>query len=317
MVIPDVHIGYMIDTPTYSLPCWDLMIQALVHYGDRITHFVIIGDFGNWESMSRWSALRADQVFVEEDIALVNNRLDDIQAITAAHGIKVIFIEGNHEAWATQFEAKYPTMRDMVNLKRRLRMDERVWEWVPENSFWAIGDLHFTHGHIKGVRTPADMIKKTGVSTIYGHNHQYQIASLRNLTGEYMAMSIGCLASIDPPPPYARGQMIDTWVHGLAFARVRSNGMFSVDYNRIVDENWLELSDGTELIAEPGMAAVRYEQDIAIRDDMRNQYAARYYAPGGNVLRTEPHDGNTEMDHKVARTRRARTVRLLPGNSTK
>ena len=122
MVIPDVHVGYVVDTPTYSLPAWDIMIQALAEKQDRITHFVIIGDFGNWEPLSHWSALRADQCYVEEDIALVNNRLDEIESLTAAAGIKVIFIEGNHEAWATQFEAKYPAMRDMVNLKRRLHM---------------------------------------------------------------------------------------------------------------------------------------------------------------------------------------------------
>ena len=126
-VLPDTHVGYVAGVPTYSIPAWDIAVQALKHDAERLTDIVFLGDFGNWEPLSHWAALRAEQCFVEEDVALVNVRLDEVERITKGRNIQVWFCEGNHEAWATQFEAKYPAMRDAVNLKQRLRFEQRGW----------------------------------------------------------------------------------------------------------------------------------------------------------------------------------------------
>lgn len=315
LVVPDVHVGYVVDTPTYSIACWDVVMQALHHLRKRLTHVVILGDFGNWEPLSHWTSLRADQGFVEEDVALANARLDEIEAVTKRNGINVAFCEGNHEAWASQFESKYPELRDTINLRRRLRFRQRGWTWVPENHFYALGLCHFTHGHLRGVRSPADMVRRQGASVIYGHTHQYATASVRTLAGEYAAWTMGCIASIDPPPPYARGEQPDSWVHGFGLVQVRSNGRFQVGFRRILEESWCELEDGTELIARPAEVRRRYNGDQAIRKRMRDEYGERYYVPGGRVVRPEPHHG--KIDRKgnvstVARTRRARIVRALP-----
>ena len=90
LVFPDSHFGYAVDTPTYSIPAWDIAIQMLHHYRKRLTHVVFLGDVGNWESMTHWASLRADQVFIQEDVALVNARLDEVEAITRPNRIKVV-----------------------------------------------------------------------------------------------------------------------------------------------------------------------------------------------------------------------------------
>jgi len=315
MVIPDTHVGYIGDTPTYDMAAWDIAMQALLHYAERLTHVVFLGDFGNWESCSHWASLRAEQCFIEEDVQLVNTRLDEVWAITAANNIKVVFCEGNHEAWAGQMEAKYPALRDVLNLKRRLRFKERGWTWVPENHFWAIGDAHFTHGHLRGVKSPRDMVRITGVSVLYGHTHRYRTESSTNLTGEHAAWECGCLASLDPPPPYAKGYTPDQWVRGITFVQVRANGHFQVSFRRVLGA-WTELEDGTELRARPQWMERRYAEDQAIRDQLRREYGERFYHPGGSVVRTEPHHGKVSKKGEVspaARTRRARIVRTLPG----
>jgi hypothetical protein len=317
MVVPDVHIGsYVTGYPTYSIGAWDLMIQALRANASRLTHWIQLGDFGNWESMSHWQSLRAEQAFIEEDVALCNARLDEVEAITKAHGIKVVMIEGNHEVWLSQFEAKYPALRDAINPRKRLRIDDRGWTWVPENQFYALGDLHFTHGHVKGVKTPRDMIRKYGVSVVYGHTHQYVTESARNLRGEHAAWTFGCLASIDPPPPYARGEHPTGWVHGFGFVQVRANGHFQVSFRRIIGESWTELEDGTELLVDSAACERRFREDEAIMERLRDEYRERYYQPGGRVVRTEPHHGKVSKKgdvSPVARTRRARIVKGLPG----
>jgi hypothetical protein len=284
-------------------------MQALQANRRRITHLVFLGDFGNWESLSHWSSLRAEQAFVEEDVALVNARLDEVEAITKRAGIQVVFLEGNHEAWAAQLEAKHPSLRDTVNVPRRLRFRQRGWTWVPENHFWAIGDIHFTHGHLRGNRKAGDLCRQYGVSVIQGHDHTLQTASVRHLDRELEQWSMGCLASIDPPPPYARGAIPSRWVHAFGNVQVRANGRFQISPRKILDESWTELEDGTELRVDPKAVERRWKADQRLRARLRRQYGERFYQVGGAVKRTEPHHGATEH---AARTRRARIVRTLP-----
>lgn len=319
-VLPDMHVGYAIDTPTYSIPAWDIAMQALWYNWRRLTHIVILGDFGNWESVSHWPSLRADQVFIKEDIALVNLRLAEIRAINVKRAeaglppIKLIFCEGNHEAWASQCEAKYPLLRDSLNLKKLLGFDQPHHEWIPENHFWAIGDIHFTHGHYRG-NSKAGGLLKQGISVIQGHDHTLSVTPMRTVLGELEQWSFGCLASIDPPPAYARSKLPESWVHGLGWVRVRSNGQFQIDYTRIRDEAWTELPDGTELRVNVRACKKRYDEDQQMRDALREEYADRFYHPDGPVVRTEPHHGKVDRDGNaspVARTRRARIVRMLP-----
>lgn len=315
LVIPDVHVGYIVDTPTYSIAAWDVMVQALYQLRKRLTDVVILGDFGNWESLSHWSALRADQAFIEEDVALVNARLDELEWITSENGINVAFCEGNHEAWASQFEAKYPAMRDLVNLKRRLHFRERGWRWVPENHFYRLGDLHFTHGHMRGVRQPRDAVKALGCSVVYGHTHAYTTQSVRMLTGEHAAWAMGCLASIDPPPPYSRGGIPESWVHGFGLVQIRRSGRFQVSFRRIIEESWTELEDGTEIRMNRDAVQARYDEDQETRERLREEYSERFYTPGGRVVGLEPHHGKQMKNGDAtggARTKRARVVRGLP-----
>ncbi len=322
MVIPDTHVGYIVDTPTYSPGAWDLAMQALRHNAKRLTHVVMLGDFGNWESLSHWSALRADQAFIEEDGALVNTRLDEVESITKPAGSSVASTAGTHEAWAGLFEAKYPAMRDLVNLKRRLRFKERGWTWVRENHFYRLGSCHFTHGHLRGVKSPKDMVRRTGASVVYGHTHHYATETVRLLDGEHAAWTFGCLASIDPPPPYTKGATPDAWVHGFGFVQVRGNGRFQVGFRRILEESWTELEDGTELRVDRAACQRRLDEDASVRERLRKEYEERYYVPGGPVTGPEPHHGRTRNRLKrdgggteespVARTRRARIVRSLP-----
>lgn len=302
MGIPDSHIGYVVDTPTHSHGCWDIGMQAIDHYGPRLTHIIIMGDFGNWESLSRWSALRAQTVFIVEDVELVNQKLDELEALTKKHGIHVVYLEGNHENWAAQLEAKYPFLRNQINLKLQLRIKERGWTWVPENHFYALGHLHFAHGHLKGIKSPSDYIRRKGVSMAYGHTHTYTTESMRTLTGEHAAWTVGCWASIDPPPPYARGDIPERWVHGIPFWQVRRNGRFQASFRRIIQESWTELEDGTELCARPKVIQRRLIDENELREQLRMDYSERFYVPGGNVTRPEPLKG-TEYGTRAARGR--------------
>jgi hypothetical protein len=287
-VIPDVHLGYHQRVPSHDPLVWDVGMQALAHLADRLTHVIVIGDFGNWEALSHWAALRAQQVYIAEDVAIVNHGLDELDMICDPYGIKKVFIEGNHELWAMLLEAKYPILRDQINLRRVLLGGRQRWTWVPNNHFYKLGKLYLTHGNIRGVKTPQDMIKKTGKSVVYGHTHGNETQSIRCLDGEHSAWTCGCWASIEPPPPYAKAWVPEKWVHGLTLAQIRANGIFQVNFRRIIDSSYMELFDGTEIIADRKRAQARVDGHMRLLDNLELEYRDRYYHPSGRVKEDDP-----------------------------
>lgn len=304
-VVPDVHLGYHQRVPAHDPLVWDVGMQALAHLAPRLTHVIFLGDVGNWESLSHWAALRAEQVYIQEDISVVNRALDEIDVICDEHGVKKVFISGNHEEWSTLLEAKYPVLRNQINLERLLLKHRSRWTWVPNNHFYKLGRLYFTHGNIRGVTKPEDMIKKTGKSVVYGHTHGHSTQSLVSLDGEHAAWTAGCWASIEPPPPYARAWVPEKWVHGFGLAQIRANGLFQFNYRRILNSSYTELFDGTEIIADRARAQARVDADMRAFDELEKAYQERYYHPGGRVKETdsvEPLRG-TEYQSRIRRAR--------------
>ncbi len=282
-VIPDCHLGYHQRIPTCDPLVWDLGMQALKHSLKRMTHLIILGDFGNCEGFSHWSALRAEQVYIEEDIAIMNARLDEIDKICDVRNIKKVFIMGNHEEWSTLIEAKYPFLRNEINLNIRLFKTRKNWTVVPNNHFFKLGKAYYTHGNIRGVKNPEDMIKKTGHSVFYGHTHGCETKNLRMLESEHTAATCGCWAMIDPPPAYSKAWVPERWVHALNFTQIRANGLFQHESRRIIESSYTELGDGTEIIADSKAAKVRFDDDMRLLDRLEENYRDRYYRPEGNV----------------------------------
>jgi hypothetical protein len=301
--IPDVHRGYHAGIPGHDPLVWDVGMQALRHFRNRITHVVILGDFGGFESVSHWASLRAEHIFLDEDLAITNYGLDEIDKICTPR-TKKIYIEGNHEHWATLLEAKYPTFRNQVNLRRRLLAGRPHWTWVPNNHFFKLGKAYFTHGNYPGASSAHAMLKETGKSVLYGHTHGQEVAYFNNLSGLHMAMSNGCWCMIDPPPPYSQAKIPSRWVHGFTPVQIRANGLFQAHFHRIIERSYVELMDGTELIADRSAVEQRMEAEYGILRALHEQYNERDYVPGGAVHDPEPL-GRSEYS---SRQRRARVI---------
>jgi hypothetical protein len=301
--VPDVHRGYHVGIPSHDPMVWDVGMRALRSVAKRITHVIIYGDFGNWESLSHWAGLRADQPFIEEDVEIARMGLREIESIVDPHGVRKIFIMGNHEEWATLLEAKYPILRNQINLAHRLHLTaSNRWMVVPNNHFFKLGKSYHTHGNYPGGRNAESMVKEIGASTFYGHNHRREVLYFRNLKGVHTAQSLGCWALIDPPPPYAHAKLPSGWVHGFGLLQVRANGLFQCDFRTIVESSYVEMPDGTEIVAEMKSvrARLREEQDALLR--LRKEYSERYYAPDGRVHELEPLKG-TELRTRIQRAR--------------
>lgn len=303
-VIPDVHRGYHSGLPSYDPCVWDVGMQSLRHLAPRLTHLIILGDFGNFESLSHWASLRAEHVFIEEDVRIVAMGLDEIDEYCDPHGVKKVFVEGNHEAWSTLLEAKYPQLRNLVNLRQRLLRGRKNWTWIPNNHFFKLGKMHFTHGNYPGARDAHAMLKEVGKSVFYGHTHGHEIAYFNNLAGEHVAMSNGCWAMIDPPPPYGKAKIPTRWVHGFTLAQIRANGLFQAHFHRILDSSYVELMDGTEIVVDKADVRTRLWNEQLAREELREEYEERFYNPGGPVTEPEP-IGRGEYS---ARARRARVI---------
>lgn len=303
-VIPDVHRGYHTGLPTYDPCVWDVGMQSLKHLAPRLTHLIILGDFGNFESLSHWAAQRAEHVFIEEDLQIVQMGLDEIDEICDKYNIKKVFVEGNHEFWGSLLEAKYPQFRNMINLKSRMFKARKNWTWVPNNHFFKLGKIHLTHGNYPGGRDAQAMLKEIGQSVLYGHTHGHEIAYKNNLAGIHMAMSSGCWAMIDPPPAYSKAKIPGNWVHGFTVVQIRNNGLFQVRFHTIIDSTYTELLDGTEIVANRARIKERLTLEAGALKTLREDYEERYYVPGGPVHEPEP----ITTTEYAARGRRARVI---------
>lgn len=301
--IPDVHRGYHVGIPSHDPMVWDVGMQALRHFAHRLTHVIIYGDFGNYESLSHWAGLRAAQAFIEEDIAITRMGIEEINDIVDPHNIQKVFLLGNHEEWATLYEAKYPENRNAVNIARRLRLHpDNNWYVVPHNHFFKLGKSYHTHGDYPGARDTKSMVKETGASVFFGHSHHREVVYLRNLKGLHAAHALGCWAMIDPPPPYSKAKPPNQWVHGFGLLQVRANGLFQCDYRTIIESSYVELPDGTEIVADYPRVRERLSAEQNTLLQLRKDYAERYYAPEGSVHELEPIKG-TELRSRVQRAR--------------
>jgi len=107
---------------------------------------------------------------------------------------------------------------------------------------------------------------------------------------------------IDPPPPYARAKPPSEWVHGFGLLQVRANGLFQCDYRTIIESSYVELPDGTEVVADAKAVRRRLVAEQDALTHLRREYAERYYAPDGRVHELEPLKG-TELRSRIQRAR--------------
>lgn len=232
LVIPDPHVTYEgspeggIDKAAESV-----LFQAIDIVKPDGT--VLLGDVGEWQSVSHWQWKRRKRppfeylipTITAETLA-INTWLDKLdKSLDKVKCEKVIFNEGNHEVWANNFAEE--EARPEYTSKRLMKIKERGYEWHEHGRFAKIGKLHTTHGgHFTGLHHAHKTVLGLSASCIYGHFHNVEFAHVMHLGGEYGAWSLGCLCKMDKKFLNNRPT---NWSHALGIVHVEGDGRFHVE----------------------------------------------------------------------------------------
>ena len=232
LVISDPHITYPgcieggIDPKAES--CLFQAIKII-----RPDECVLIGDIGEWNSMSPWQWKRRKRPpsefimpIIQKETDAINKWLDKLEYhLSDVKCNKIIVTQGNHEIWADNFALE--EARPEYTSYNLMKIKERGYDWHEHGKFTKIGKLNFTHGgHFTGLHHAYKTVIGLSASCMYGHFHNVEFAHVMHLGGAFGAWSIGCLCKLDKNFLNHRPT---SWSHAFAIVHVETDGKFHVE----------------------------------------------------------------------------------------
>lgn len=188
LIIPDTHAPYQ------HKKAYELMIKVAKDL--KPDEIVLLGDFADFYSVSRYAKDPRLSVMLIEEIEEVNRLLDQLDKLFPR--AKKVYIEGNHEKrLETYLCDKCPALFGFVDCKELFKIHQRAgWKWcryAPSQKHRILNSkLYAKHEPL------ASMAKATAsralCSITYGHIHKAEEAHVVGLNGEiYTAFSVGWL----------------------------------------------------------------------------------------------------------------------------
>jgi predicted phosphodiesterase len=187
--------------------------------------------------------------------------IDHVQNHTAG---KVVFIEGNHDAWVERFCAQLPqslacALESMVSPRAAFTQNgkRKNFIWVPyrnlkgsrKNEYELPHGLVTVHGMSTATAAATAHLKKYHYckSVVFGHSHRYEAQGLQLPNRRFVeAMNPGCLCKLRPT--YADGPT--NWSQGFCVAYI---GRRSYTLHRVkITNGYAVMPDGTEIHAKKG-----------------------------------------------------------------
>lgn len=164
LIIPDTHVPFE-DGAAFAT----MMAAARVFRPDTI---VFLGDFADFCSVSfHPRTLGVRGYTLEEEVAAVNARLDEIESLGAS---RVVFCKGNHEYRLERYlSEKAPELFGLVDTAALFRFTARGWSVVEYRHHVKIGKMHFTHdvGHA-GIYAHRQSRMAYEGNVVIGHVHR-------------------------------------------------------------------------------------------------------------------------------------------------
>lgn len=253
LVIPDTHVPFE-DGAAFAV----MMAAARKVRPDTI---VFLGDFADFVSVSfHPRALGTRGYTLQEEVAAVNARLDEIQSLGAS---RVVFIKGNHEYRLERYlSEKAPELFGLVDTASLFRLKERGWECVEYRDHLKIGKMHFTHdvGHA-GVFAHRQSRMAYEGNVVIGHCHRIALEIAGTAKGPaHIGAMLGWMGdkrSID----YMHVAKASQWALGFGFCyHERACGNVHVvpipiiEYRCVVEGHLIEPLKGTSVDAQRRVA---------------------------------------------------------------
>ncbi len=189
LIVPDVH------RPYHSAAGWNLLMQ--VGRFIKPKHLIVIGDFADFYSCSSHDKDPSRANRLEDELADVDEGLNDLDSLGATNKI---FVEGNHEnrLWR-QIIQHSPSLAGLVSTEKLLKLSERGWAFTPYKRHTSLGSVHYTHDVGASGRNAAFRVLDTYQhSAVTGHAHRMQYIVEGNAVGEVkLSCMFGWLGDAD------------------------------------------------------------------------------------------------------------------------
>jgi UDP-2,3-diacylglucosamine pyrophosphatase LpxH len=205
-----------------SEEAFDVHLQIVKDFKPDV--HIIIGDWMEFESVSRHPKSKTRIPNLGYEYQVGNRDLDTLEAVLPS-GCKKFFMEGNHEyrLWRWMCNEAPNAKGGMKSVSEALRLKERKWNWIPYGRALKIGQLKIMHGCYNNKYHAQTHVDRFGDNVLYGDSHSYQVYTTAHGDKPHMAMSIGCLRTLNPD--WLNGKPAP-WLHGFALVYFTQTGEF-------------------------------------------------------------------------------------------
>lgn len=224
-VTPDLH------TPEKDKRAWRTHLRIVKDFRPDI--HVIIGDWGEFESVSQHPANKIKKPDLGSDYLIGQRDLDALEAVLPKD-CERYFLEGNHEYRVTRWITNRSKELNggVKTVREGLELDRRGWKWVPYGRLLPIGKCNFAHGLYNNKYHSEKHVSAFGDTVIYGDSHTFQAYTMTHGRKPHLGMSIGCLRKLDAD--WLNGRP-NQWVHGMGVVYVFPDGNFIPYFIPIID----------------------------------------------------------------------------------
>lgn len=223
LFVPDTH------RPYHDKRAWRLFMKAARAL--RPKHIVIIGDFGDFYTVSAHSKDPRRALRHKEEMKDVRKGLDDLDSLGAT-GEK-IYCLGNHEDRLRRYMMdKAPELYEEVTVPHMLDLEKRGWQVVPYKDHTKLGALHLTHDTgPSGRYSVYRCLEAFRHSVVTGHSHRFAYVVEGDATGmATVSAQFGHLLDVDATDYMHKVRARKDWAlgFGVGYLNPRTGYMYLV-----------------------------------------------------------------------------------------
>ena len=226
-LLPDVHAPY------HHVKNFRLALKAFKDWKPDM--LFVMGDFGDWDSVSSFPKKRERRLLYREEVPLVVADLGEVDGVPTPKG--KVFLMGNHEERVAAAIARHaPMFTGAVDVATDMGFPRKGWEWVDYGKEYRLGELLLTHDVGRsGVNVARQQLVDTGDNIACGHSHRLQVVYGGQAFGHvHVSASLGWLGDPDAITYKHRVMVQREFVHGVGTVLVQPDGTFFLRAHPIV-----------------------------------------------------------------------------------
>jgi len=204
---------------------WALLLKVVAGWKPHV--IVNLGDYLDCGALSRFGRVHGRQESLQRDVISGKAGLAELRQ--AAPKARMLYCEGNHEAWLPRYLANVAEALDLqgITIPDVLGLEKLKIEWVPYRDFARVGKLIVTHdlersGKYAGIQT----LEIAQHPIAFGHTHSMSASYRGDAFGtRHVALNTGWLGDVEQISYRHRISARTSHQLGFGVAQIDENGV--------------------------------------------------------------------------------------------